>query len=113
MNRKITRRSDIFKVADPTSFHGIVWCPNCKGRLQPMKDNQFNLKCWECGEEVPIKSIKYDTTLTQVDKYKTSLVTNKNASRRRIKGRPMNPIQQELVNKGLQVIDSTWEDRRL
>ena len=70
-----------------------------------MKGNEFNLKCWECGEEVPIKSVKFETALTMVDNQPSIIVQARNWKRGLSKGREKNPIQQELEGRGLQVID--------
>ena len=77
-----------------------------------MKGNEFNLKCWECGDEVPIKSIKFDTALTMVDNAPSTIIQAKNWKRGIAKGKEKNPIEQELTNRGLQVIDSDWRDQK-
>lgn len=110
--KKITRKSDHIKAIVP-SFSGLAYCPNCQSRLKAMKGNEFNLKCWECGDEVPIKSIKFDTALTMVDNQPSTIIQAKNWKRTPTKSREKNPIEQELEGRGLQVIDSDWRDQKV
>ena len=70
-----------------------------------MKGNEFNLKCWECGDEVPIKSIKFDTALTMVDNAPSTIIQAKNW-KRGFKPKEKNPIEQELTRRGLNVIEN-------
>ena len=109
--KKITRKSDQIKAIVP-SFSGLAYCPNCSHRLKAMKGNEFNLKCWECGEEVPIKSIKFDTTLSMVDSQPSTIIQAKNWKRGLAKRGEKNPIEQELTNRGLSVLDSDWRDQK-
>lgn len=114
--KKITRKSDKIKAIVP-SFQGIAYCPNCnRGRLKPMKGNEFDLKCWECGEQVPIKSIKFETALGQTDS-EGSVIVQSRKWKRGIQGagtgKEKNPLEQELIGRGFQVIDSDWRDQRL
>ena len=109
--KKITRKSDKIKAIIP-SFAGVAYCPNCHYRLKAMKGNEFNLKCWECGEEVPIKSIKFDTALAMVDNQPSTIIQAKSWKRGLNKGRDKNPIQQELEGRGFQVIESDWRDQK-
>jgi hypothetical protein len=108
--KKITRKTDNIKAIIP-SFAGLAYCPNCSHRLKAMKGNEFNLKCWECGDEVPIKSIKFDTALTTVDNAPSTIIQAKNW-KRGFKPKDKNPIEQELIHRGLQVIDSDWRDQK-
>jgi hypothetical protein len=107
---KITRKSDKFALIG-TPFPGTAYCPNCHGRLKEMKNNEFDLKCWECGEEVPIKTIRFQTQPAELDTRSTSIVQPKNW-KRNTKDRPKNPIEQELTNMGLQVMESDWRDQK-
>jgi hypothetical protein len=77
-----------------------------------MKGNEFNLKCWECGEEVPIKSVKFETALTLVDNQPSIIVQARNWKRDLSRAGDKNPIQQELEGRGFQVIDSDWRDQK-
>ena len=108
--KKITRKTDKIKAIIP-SFGGVAYCPNCQHRLKPMKGNEFNLKCWECGDEVPIKSIKFDTALTMVDNAPSTIIQAKNW-KRGFKPKQKNPIEQELEGRGFTVIDSDWRDQK-
>jgi hypothetical protein len=110
--KKITRKSDHVKAIIP-SFGGLAYCPNCHYRLKPMKGNEFNLKCWECGDEVPIKSIKFDTALTMVDNAPSTIIQAKNWKRTPTKSREKNPIEKELEGRGVSVLDSDWRDQKL
>ena len=89
-----------------------AYCPNCQHRLRAMKGNEFNLKCWECGDEVPIKSIKFDTALAMVDNAPSTIIQAKNW-KRGFKPKEKNPIEQELEGRGLQVIDTIGEIKSL
>jgi hypothetical protein len=109
--KKITRKSDHFKAIVP-GFSGLAYCTNCHERLRPMKGNEFNLKCWECGEEVPIKSVKFETALTLVDNQPSIIVQARNWKRDLSRAGDKNPIQQELEGRGFQVIDSDWRDQK-
>ena len=108
--KKISRKSDKVKAIIP-SFAGVAYCPNCQHRLKAMKGNEFNLKCWECGEEVPIKSIKFETALTMVDNQPSIIVQARNW-KRGFKQKEKNPIEKELEGRGLQVKDSDWRDQK-
>ena len=111
MNRKITRKSDKFKLAQPKGLLGRALCPSCKEYLMPVTNDELNMICHTCGEYVPIKSIKFATQLTEVDREGSAVVQNRNA-RRGFKPRPVNPIEQELTGMGFQVKDSDWRDQR-
>ena len=111
MNRKLTRKTDKIKAIVP-SFAGLAYCPNCQHRLRAMKGNEFNLKCWECGDEVPIKSIKFDTALTMVDNQPSTIIQAKNWKRGLAQRREKNPIEQELEGRGLSVLQSDWRDQK-
>jgi len=76
-----------------------------------MKGNEFNLKCWDCGEEVPIKSIKFDTALSMVDAQPSTIVQARNW-KRGIKEREKNPIELELIHQGFQIIETDWRDQK-
>ena len=76
-----------------------------------MKGNEFNLKCWECGEEVPIKSIKFETALSMVDAQPSIIIQARNW-KRGSKQREKNPIEQELIGRGFEVIQSDWRDQK-
>jgi hypothetical protein len=110
-HNKITRKSDHFKAIVP-GFSGLAYCTNCHERLRAMKANEFNLKCWECGDEVPIKSIKFDTALAMVDSQPSTIVQARNWKRGLSRARDKNPIQQELEGRGLTVIQSDWRDQK-
>jgi hypothetical protein len=108
--KKITRKSDHIKAIIP-SFSGLAYCPNCQHRLKAMKGNEFNLKCWECGDEVPIKSIKWDTALAMVDNAPSTIIQARNW-KRGFKPKQKNTIEQELEGRGLSVLDSEWRDQK-
>jgi hypothetical protein len=110
-NKKITRKSDKFHLVD-TGFQGTAWCPSCNhGVLKPMKNNEFDLKCWECGEITPIKAIRFETKPADLDNSPGAVVQARNW-RRQTRERPKNPLEQELIGHGFQVIDSDWRDNR-
>jgi hypothetical protein len=108
---RITRKSDKFKLTQPKGLLGRALCPSCKEYLSPVKNDELNMICHTCGEYISIKSIKFDTRLTEVDREGSAVVQNKNA-RRGFKPRPVNPIEQELRGHGFQVIDSDYRDQR-
>ena len=108
---KITRKSDKFKLAQPKGLLGKALCPSCREYLAPVTNDELNMICHICGERVPIKSIKFDTRLTEVDREGSAVVQNRNA-KRGLKPRPVNPIEQELRNSGFQVLDSDYRDQR-
>ena len=108
--KKITRKTDNFKAIVP-GFSGGSFGTNCHERLRPMKGNEFNLKCWECGEEVPIKSVKFETALTMVDNQPSIIVQARNW-KRGFKQKEKNPIEKELEGRGFQVMDSDWRDQK-
>jgi hypothetical protein len=108
--KKITRKSDHIKAIVP-SFSGVAYCPNCSYRLKAMKGNEFNLKCWDCGEEVPIKSIKFETALSMVDAQPSIIIQARNW-KRGFKAREKNPLEQELEGRGFQIIQSDWRDQK-
>ena len=107
MNRKITRKSDTVKIVASPSLSGTAWCPSCQSKLRPLKNDSVNLKCWECGELVPIRTVKFDTMLAKLDTGPSVVVQNKKA-KRGIHQRPKDPIRLELEGRGLQVIDSEY-----
>ena len=107
---KITRKSDKFELAQPKGLLGKALCPLCREYLSPVKNDELNMICHNCGEYVPIKSIKFDTRLTEVDREGSAVVQNRN--KRGFKPRPVNPIEQELRNAGFQVLDSDYRDQR-
>jgi hypothetical protein len=108
--KKLSRKSDHIKAIVP-GFQGLAYCTNCHERLRPMKGNEFNLKCWECGDEVPIKSIKFETALTMVDAQPSIIIQARNWKRGN-KAREKNPLEQELQGRGFQVIESDWRDQK-
>jgi hypothetical protein len=108
--KKLSRKSDHIKAIVP-GFSGLAYCTNCHERLRPMKGNEFNLKCWECGDEVPIKSVKFETALSMVDAQPSIIIQAKNWKRGN-KPKEKNPIQQELEGHGFQVTDSDWRDQK-
>jgi hypothetical protein len=113
-NKKITRKSDKFHLVD-TGFSGTAWCPHCNhGVLKPMKNNEFDLKCWECGEVTPIKAVRFETKPGEMDTSPGTVVQPKTGHWRRglVRERPKNPLEQELIGHGFQVIDSDWRDQR-
>jgi hypothetical protein len=77
-----------------------------------MKGNEFNLKCWECGEEVPIKSVKFETALSMVDAQPSIIVQARNWKRGLSRARDKNPIEKELEGHGFQVIESDYRDQK-
>lgn len=113
---KIKRKTDEQpKILNPRPYGGKALCPNCKdGQLRALKSDGFNLTCVICGEKVPLNEVKYDSALTQDGLVPSSLVVSKAEkwSRKITKPRGKNPIEQELENKGLQLIDSDWRDNR-
>ena len=103
MNRKITRKSDEIRIVASPSLSGTAWCPECHEKLRPIKNDSINLKCWECGETVPICTVKFDTILTKMDVGPSVVVQNKK-TKRGIRERPKDPLRLELEGRGFQVI---------
>jgi hypothetical protein len=81
--RKVTRKSDHFKVITPpssSSLPGTAWCPSCNdSKLIVRKSDSSNAFCPNCGEEIPIKAVKFDTGLIPdgLWPHPTALVQNK------------------------------------
>jgi hypothetical protein len=112
MNRKIKRKSNEIKIVAAPSLAGTAWCPNCNEKLRPIKGDTINLKCWDCGELVPIRTVKFDTILSKMDTEPSTVVQNKKA-KRGIRVRPKDPLTIELEGRGMQVLESDWRDQKL
>ena len=120
--RKVTCKSDHFKIItpSPSSLPGTAWCPSCNdAKLIVRKSDNINTFCPNCGELVPIKSVKFDTGLIPNGLWPQPTVilqpSDKSLWSRRPRSRPRNPIEAEIESKGpgYTIIDSDWRDQRL
>lgn len=119
---KLERRLDHIKVleSDSTALGGrnnAYQCINCKERYQLIPkpgDTANNLFCLNCGHSTPIRTIKHSRSLIAPSiQQQTALVQSQDAinssgKHRRPKGINRKPktLEQDLISKGFQVIDS-------
>ena len=116
---KLERRSDHIKViesnfGDTQQLAKGLQCQNCKERhyftITALDTN--NAFCTNCGHTTPLRQIKHGRGLTAPSiQQDTAIVQNKNpnVAHRRPKGINNNKrseLEQDLINKGFQVIDS-------
>lgn len=116
---KLERRSDHIKIVESDSTRlsrsSGHQCSNCKERYQLiiLPTDLNNLFCSNCGHTTPVRTVKHGRGLAAPSiQQPTAIIQSKNPTSAKDRkpqginrGKKKDPIEQQLINQGFQVID--------